>query len=402
MIRLITAVTLCFFIQPLLASEIWTFDEKMAITEIPVKGVYHHLEGAGRKHLAVSADSIAIVWEDNHNGDPQIYTSYKKLADHSFSRAFKVSTGIEAYEPAIAALTGSQFILAWEQDGAVYIRSLLNQKLSPPVKLSENSASHVTLATLDNKVFAVWREQRGRSWGLWVSQLSVDNAGLFTTISKNLVESEELEAPVLFPSIAVNETGLMVAWEDRQSGHTRLKYSFSADTGRSFSEPQNLNEFFSNRNKYDKGSGVTRVSMSSFSEDEFVASWMDKRRGGVGYGIFAAQGSEDSFGPNEKVHSQQGDALPHYNPATSGNKAGDMTIAWDDYRQGDSDIWISSFTDEDEWSIDFLPEPASGKGEQSHAAIVLDDRGGLHLVWIERNTIDDPSRLWYSYGTRQK
>jgi hypothetical protein len=127
---------------------------------------------------------------------------------------------------------------------------------------------------------------------------------------------------------------------------------------------------------------------------------MDKRRGGAGYGIFAALGSDggENFGPNEKVHGEQGDRQPHYNPAVGGNLAGDFVVAWDDFRRGDSDIWLSHYNEDDEWSRDFSPPPASGAGEQSHPAVALDDRGGLHLLWIERADMDAPSRLWYSHG----
>jgi len=398
--RLITALCLCFLVQPLLASELWKFNTRIAVTAAPVKGIFHHLEGAGRKHIAASAGSIAVVWEDDHSGDPQIYLNSIKTGSSSFSRVLQVSTGVEAYEPAIAALTSSQFVVAWEQDGEVYARSSLNQQLSTIFKLSKNTASQVSLTAMGDKVFAVWREQQGRSWSLWVAQLGVDSNGLINVLKKSRVVPEALNAPVLFPTVAVNDAGLMVAWEDRQSGHTRLKYSASADGGESFSESQYLNEFFSNRNEYDKGNGVTRVSMASYGEDEFVASWMDKRRGGVGYGIYAAQGSDDSFGPNEKVHSQQGDSLPHYNPSTAGNMAGDFVVAWDDYRQGNSDIWMSVYTEDDEWGIDFSPQPASGEAEQSHVSVVLDEQGGLHIVWIERDKVDAPTRLWYSYGSR--
>jgi len=396
--RLIVGLCLCFFTHPLLASDVWSFEQKIAVTAKPVKGVFHHLEGAGRKHIAVSGDSIAVSWEDDHSKDPQIYVTSKKTGDHVFSKKLQVSTGLEAYEPAIAALTGSQFILAWEQDGSVYVRSLSGQRLSMTSRLSTDTASQVSLATTGHNSFAVWREQRGRSWSLWVARLDLDSTGLLVVTSKSRVEPVELDTPVLFPTIAVNDVGLMVAWEDRQSGHTRLKYSNSADNGDSFSEVQYLNEFFSNRNKYDKGSGVTRVSMAAYAKDEFIAAWMDKRRGGTGYGIYAALGSDDSFGPNEKVHGKKGDTLPHYNPATTGNKVGNFAVAWDDYRQGSSDIWISSYNEDDEWSIDFSPKPASGKGEQSHASIALDNQGNLHLLWIEREKIDAPSRLWYSYG----
>ena len=176
-----------------------------------------------------------------------------------------------------------------------------------------------------------------------------------------------------------------------------MKFSLSSDQAKSFIEPQNLNEFYSNRTEYDKGSGVTRVSITSFGNDEIVSAWMDKRRSG-GYGIFASIGSEGSFGPNEKIHGPEGDKLPHSNPATSGNSGGTVVVAWDDYRMGNSDIWLATFDEDGEWGKNFSPITASGSGEQSHASVAIDKKGGLHLTWIERESPLAPTRLWYSYG----
>jgi hypothetical protein len=75
-------------------------------------------------------------------------------------------------------------------------------------------------------------------------------------------------------------------------------------------------------------------------------------------------------------------------------------IAWDDYRQGSSDIWLSWYTDDMEWSEDVSPSPASGAGEQSNPSIFLDDRGNLHLAWVERDRPGAPTRIWYTQGRR--
>jgi hypothetical protein len=127
---------------------------------------------------------------------------------------------------------------------------------------------------------------------------------------------------------------------------------------------------------------------------------MDKRRGGHGYGIFAALGVEGGaeFWPGERVHSEDGDQNPHYNPSVAGNLVGEFVVAWDDFRRGDSDVWISSYNDDDEWSPDHSPAVASGKGEQSHPSITFDRMGRLHLLWVERSNPDAPSRLYYSQG----
>ncbi|MCP4332303.1 MAG: hypothetical protein GY785_06580 [Gammaproteobacteria bacterium] len=384
------------------ASDRWTFDSRISVTGPPLDAIYHHLDGSGRKHIAVTMESAAVVWEDNRSQAPQIYVTQKSLARESFPTALRVSSGNEAYEPAIDAVSGNRFVLAFEQDAAIFARVLTAEGLAEPTRLSQAAASHVSIASLGDQVFASWRERDKGRWFVTVAALNVTKGNRIVVESSRPIEAEGLETPVLFPAIAVNEAGVCIAWEDRRAGHTRLLFSHSADGGRSFTEAQSLNEFLSNRTEYDRGNGVTRVSLASFGVDETLAAWMDKRRGGLGYGIFSALGDGESFGPNEKVHGEEGDTQPHYNPATAGNQTGDFVVAWDDFRRGESDIWISSYNEDLEWSQDYAPSAASGDGEQSHPAIALDEQNNLHLLWIERSQPDGPSRLWYSLGrTRQ-
>ena len=386
------------------AADRWIFASRVNVSGPPLAGVFHHLDGSGRRHIAVSGKSVAVVWEDNRSGAPQIYVTLKTLAQETFPAALAVSSGNEAYEPAIDAISGDRFALAFEQDAAVFARILTTQGLAEPTRLSQAVASHVSIASFDRRVFASWRERENGRWFVKIAELRVANVNRLVIESLQSVETEGLETPVLFPVIAVNSAGLCVAWEDRRAGHTRLLFSHAGVAG-TFSAPHSLNEFFSNRNEYDQGSGVTRLALSSFGQNEILAAWMDKRRGGSGYGIFAALGTDagSMFGPNEKVHGEDGDKQPHNNPATAGNQAGDFAVAWDDFRRGDSDIWISAYDPGLEWSLDYAPPVASGSGEQTHPSITLDEQHNLHLLWIQRSNPDGPSQLWYSLGqTRQE
>jgi hypothetical protein len=387
------------------AARSWDFGSRISVSGPPIDAVFHHLDGAGRRHIAVSGEAVAVIWEDNRSKAPQIYATLKAPAQETFPAAQTVSSGNEAYEPAIAALSGNRFVLAYEQDAAVFARILTTQGLAEATRLSRAVASHASIASYDNRVFASWREQENGSWFVKIAALRITNLNRLEIESLQAVETEGLETPVLFPVIAVNSAGLCIAWEDRRAGHTRLLFSHAENAGQSFSAPQSLNEFFSNRNQYDRGNGVTRVALSSFGQDEILAAWMDKRRGSSGYGIFAALGTDAGamFGPNEKVHGVEGDTQPHYNPATAGNRAGDFAVAWDDFRRGDSDIWISAYRPDLEWGLDYAPPVASGSGEQSHPSVALDEQHNLHMLWIERSTLDGPSELWYSLGrTRQE
>ena len=385
------------------ASDKWTFEEKIAITEKPVKGVFQHLEGGNRKHIAITSSYVAAAWEDDRTGDPQIYLAVKKQSENKFSTAQMVSSASEAYEPSIASVSDNRFIITWEQEGAVFARVWSNNILHDAIKLSQSSAGHATIITMGEQIYAAWREQLTREWFIKVASLTVSKNSQLKVNHIQSVETKGLQTPVLFPVLTLNAAGLGVAWEDRRAGHTRLMFSHSKDGAKHFNQPQSLNEFYSNRNEYDKGNGVTRVSMSSFAEDETIAAWMDKRRGENGYGIYGAMSSDGgaSFGPNERIHSERGDKLPHYNPATAGNVAGDFVVVWDDFRNENSDIWLSSYTDDLEWSEDFSPAIASGAGEQTHPAVALDVQGNLHLIWMERAEANSPGQLWYGFGTRK-
>ena len=397
---LLTALGLGLAMSQPEASDRWVFETRTAVTGEPTSAVYHHLDSAGRKHIALSNGSIAAVWEDNRSKQPQVYVALKTDRQDGFTAATRVSSGNQAYEPSITGAPDNRFVLAWEQDGAIYARVVASSGPGPAIELSTASASHVSLASAGARIFAAWREQQDGNWFIKVGALRITSGDVLNVDSVTPVEATGLKSRMQYPSLAVNEAGLCVAWEDRRAGHTRLLLSLSTDQARSFAAPRHLNEFLSNRNQYDQGNGVTRVALASFAGDEILAAWMDKRRGGLGYGIFAALGSDAGaiFGPNEKVHGEQGDRQPHYNPAVGGNLAGDFVVAWDDFRRGDSDIWLSHYNEDDEWSRDFSPTPASGAGEQSHPAVALDERGGLHLLWMERADMDAPSRLWYSHG----
>jgi hypothetical protein len=398
--KLIAGICLLLTVTTGQATERWKFSTRVAVTDSPVKGIFHHLEGAGRKHIAVSAQTVAVTWEDNRHGVPQVFIAIKGFTDKQFSDAMQVSDGVEAYEPAIANLPDNRFVLVWEQDQSVFARSYSRHGFSKPIRLNSHQAANPTIATFGREMFSAWREQTEQGWFLQVAHLELTQNNQLRIVSSVSVEQEGLATQVLYPSLAVNSAGVCVAWEDRRAGHTRLLFAYSTDEGRTFGEPQHLNEFLSNRNQYDQGSGVTRVSLASFASDEVLAAWMDKRLGAHGYGIFAALGVEGGaeFWPNERVHSEGSDQLPHNNPAVAGNSEGQFVVTWDDFRLGDSDVWISSYNDDEEWSLDHSPAVASGKGEQTHPSIVLDEEGSLHLLWVERSDFNAPSRLYYSLG----
>lgn len=291
---------------------------------------------------------------------------------------------------------------AWEQDSAVWARAAGSDFLGPALQLSRSEAGQVSLAADDGgRAFAVWREAEGAHHQLMVAELVVDwEDGSLTSSDPIRVEPDSASAPQLYPAIAAGSQGVVVAWEDRRHGHTRLVYAYS-EAGRAFMSPAELNEYRSGRTALDAGSGVSRVSLAANSKGEVVAVWMDKREASKGYGIWGAFSGDggQSFGPNEKIHGPSGDALPHYSPAVSAEGDDAFIAVWDDFRKGDADLWLARF-DGWKWGEETLVRPASGAGEQSSAAIAYGVDGSLHFAWVESEIISGPTRLWYLRAKR--
>ena len=129
----------------------WEFSPPIEVTGVHGSGIFHHLESAGRRSIAVSGDRVAITWEDERDETPRVYLASKRLEDASFSPLpDALSDGSEAYEPGIAALANGRFAVAWEQDGSVRLRIVGfaadgSARLGAPVTLSSAPAGQVSL-----------------------------------------------------------------------------------------------------------------------------------------------------------------------------------------------------------------------------------------------------------------
>lgn len=364
-------------------------------------GVFHHLESSGRKNLAVSGQVVGLVWEDNHSGGTQVYVAFRNLDQDRFTAPARVSTGKAAYEPVIAALGAGAFVIAWEQDEAVWARVAAAGALGPAVVLAPRRAGQVSLAaSAPDTVVAVWVQRSGHQGRVRMAPLAVDRAAGKLRLAAEPVEPDPVAAEQLYPTVAVVGRRVTVAWEDRRHGHTVLYYAHAPD-GRHFGPAKILNEIPPRSEGYGKGTGVMRVSLAAHGPQGVAAAWLDKRELAVGYDVYAAF-SEDAgarFGANEKVQDEFGNHISQWHASLTADVAGTAVVAWDDDRDGSGDIWLSWRTASG-WSEDMAVPGASGPGIQSDPVLALDAVGNLHLAWIERDAPLAPTRLRYTVGQR--
>ena len=155
-----TGCLLLLILVPLCSSaEEWQFTKPVIVTETK-ENVFHHLDASSRRAIAVSNNTIAIVWEDNRSGTPHIYVAVTKVSESVFQKPIKVSQAGPAYEPGIVALNDGRFVIGWEAENHVWLRVLKDHDLGEISALTQNRSRQIALdVTADNRLVAVWAEQ---------------------------------------------------------------------------------------------------------------------------------------------------------------------------------------------------------------------------------------------------
>ncbi|MEJ2176871.1 MAG: hypothetical protein P8Y12_02710 [Gammaproteobacteria bacterium] len=402
-------VAAAFFLPLSCLAAPWEFDSPVRVTVQDLEPHFHHLDGSGRRHLASGDNNLALVWEDDRSGTPQVYAAVKALAEGTFTQEFQLSTGEEAYEPALVSIDGDRFVAAWEQDNEIWSCLITELGISPAVNLSTRPAKQVALAADSaGNVAAVWADIENRNQTVVAVPLTVGD-GSITSGSPIEIAPIAGEHYQGYPATAFTaDQRLAVAWEDRRAGHTRLFASWR-ESQNAFSSAFQINEHRSPDPSLPysagKGTGVMRVTLAGNDTEFLQAVWLDKRNPSSGYAVWGTRidSGKSLAGPNKQVQDELGSAVPQWHASVTRYASG-FVSTWDDSRENWSDenevgdVFISWQTD-DGWSEDLLVPGASGEGYQGSPVITVDRFGDMHLAWIEREGLTGPTVLKYLRGT---
>lgn len=379
----------------------WTFDPPVDVTRAAGPGIFHHLESAGRRGIAVSGGVVAVAWEDNRDGSPACYVAFKRDGEPAFAGELRLSGAAPCYEPVVAALDDARFLAGWEEDGRARFR-LLASAGAGPVSTAPGEGGQVTVAAAGGRIFAAWARREARFARIVVAPVVLDGDRVriepaVAVDPSPLVDEQQYPALAVGPGRAVN-----VAWEDRRHGHTRIVRS-RAEDGRAFAPPAQVNELATMRNTrgLGRGMGAMRVSLARFGAEGVVAVWADKRDFLSGYDVYAGLSGDGGrrFARNEKVQDGFGNDIAQWHPAVAADSGGAIAVAWDDDRDGTPDVWLS-WRKTEGWSDDLALPGASGEGAQVEPVLALDAAGDLHVAWIDKPALASPGRIRYLRGRR--
>lgn len=363
----------------------WTYSASLVVNSLSKPRAYQHLESSGNRSLALGKAGVAVVWEDNRSGEPEVYIAYKSHQQTQFTPAQRVSKTGPAYEPAVAALADGRFVVAWEAKDHIWARIVSASRRGPVQRLSRGLAREATLTVATSgRLWLAWAAKAARHFHIVVTSASVQGERLQLSAVR-AVDPKPPRQDQLYPSLAVSAEGTTVAWEDRRYGHTRLFTAF-ATPGKGFTPLRQLNQLKRRRAKvYGNGTGAMRVVLAGNGHQELIASWLDKRDFAEGYDVYAAFSHDGGkhFGANEKVEDAFGANQAQWHAVSAMDRQGHAVVAWDDQRNGNPDTWMS-WRNTTAWSDDDSPGVASGRGSQTHPAIAFDTSGRLHMAFIEQ------------------
>jgi len=363
------------------AQAAWEWGAPLTVNSVRGAAVFPHLESANRQGVAVSGDTVGVVWEDNRDRSPQCYLAMKPSAAANFQPEIRLSQA-DCYEPVVMALDAGRFVAAWEEAGRVHARVLPGGKA---LQLSKAEAVQITLAMRGNRVYAAWAEQAGRFRRIVVARLTLQGDALGVKTAQP-VEAAMPSDEQGWPALAVAGDGsVTVAWEDRRSRHTVPMVSHSRD-GHGFALPARLTDHKSGSvDGLGAGTGAMRPTLTAWGEQGLTAVWLDKRDFLSGYDVYAASDTGTRrFGKNIRVQDSFGDNMAQWHATVVGDASGRLVALWDDARDGTPDVWLADWDGKAFGDNETVPA-ASGPGAQSDPVATLDAAGFLHVVWLDRD-----------------
>jgi hypothetical protein len=180
----------------------------------------------------------------------------------------------------------------------------------------------------DKNSIAVWEDERNGDIDIFAQKITF----LGARVGNNLEVSEEsYPRDQLSPCAAtIADTAFVVIWVDVKNFDIY---------GRRFDEDLSpLGEVFQVN---DEGIASWAPSLSCRPDGGFVVAWVDNRSGNNIYAKrFDPLGSP--LGESFKVNEDDG-TMPHVSPSVSIGLSGNFVIAWEDFRQTDSDVYAQRY-----------------------------------------------------------
>ncbi len=295
--------------------------------------------------IATTSTGFVIAWDDNRNGNVDIYA--QRYADNGtpVGRNFLVNddgSGEYQWTARVAGLLGGGFIITWE-DGRLW-QDIYAQRYNADGQniganfvvnddedsYSKNSPSVVP--TADGGFLISWDDGRNGTADIYAQRYN--SAG--DTVGSNFLVNDNAESGHQWgPSVAaLLDGGYIITWLDERNGADIYAQRYTAE-GTAIGTNFRVND--------DDGSNTTGApTIAANADGGFLISWADRRDGERDIYAQLYEASGVAAATNFMVNDDEGDHNQNEPQVATSNEGG-FVISWNDARNGSNDVYVQHY-----------------------------------------------------------
>ncbi len=291
--------------------------------------------------------------------------------------------GVLDYPPALDVRSSNRYYTIWATENG-RIRSSFSHNGGSwwggdwysPVDDWTSSYKYSPVLVTDTAgiVYAVWEDTRGNSIDIYFAKSS-DNGHTWT--DPNIIVNDSLISACRFPSIAVGPmSDIYVVWQDNRGGKWDIYFTESTNGGWDWQHPDIcITDSL-------EGSHITPVL--KMCNNTLYIAWVNESFLSNSYNIYFGKSMDcgqtwmKKTINNVDTHEM---GLPSMDVSDS-----IIGVTWQEERSGESHIFFSGSTDGGlDWSSDTQVDDGTVGGKY-HPSVGIDDLGDVHVAWDdERN-----------------
>jgi hypothetical protein len=390
-------------------------DANRRISDYAPSAFWTHTFSSGGHNVAVFGSTIYAAWYDVRNGNSDVYVTKSTDGGQSWGTNVRTNddrTTAVQYKPSIGVDAAGVLYMVW-RDGRngnadIYFAKSTDGGKSFTKNLRINDDRGVAYqgnpaiaVGRDGALYVVWSDNRSGNDDVYFT-MSGNKGGSF---SRNMKLNDDApKGSQSHPTIAIDGNGrVFAAWEDFRNGQPDIYFTRSLDGGKSFGPNRRVND--------DPG-GTPQISPSiTFAGGEQVLiAWSDFRNTtatlpppspatGEQYrwelartgdsDIYYARSTDGglTFSAGRKINDDAGPAAQAF-PSLTATADGQVALAWEDFRHGESHVYMVKSADGGQTFTGNLRVNDDGPNEAGHfhPSVAVDANGRAYVIWTdERN-----------------
>jgi hypothetical protein len=339
--------------------------------------------------IAVAPDgNISVVWEEYDDyGSPSIYFAISDDGGATFSEKMMINeSGEDQAEPKIAVNSSGVIFVTWAEAGSngpdimFTVSSDSGKSFHPAIEVATFTEGQLNpdITASGEMVFITWAQENGTDLDIMFAR-SMDGGLSFLPAFK--ADDCTTNATQNFPSVAAQDDLIFLAWLDSRDDTLMDIYgAWSNNSGESFSPNLKVNDGLTG---YRQGQPDAAFHPSG----EVTVVWQDDREGDLDIRASSSSGGDflpsvrvddDALGYEQSFPSVAVDSLGNVSVVFRDKRTGDPHISWALSRDGGSSFSSSVRVDDEEEST-YQGAPDVAIGANDTPMVVFEDHRGENL-----------------------